>query len=282
MNETSFYGNIYQVDTSGASELTAKINNLTRRGLPHSNMIPFVASLCGVFYQLDMTHYRERGIFWAGWKQPYGHVKVQRQYQESWKEVCLSVTSSYYFSVLCGCLCLEVVADMFVVMRPNRHCPLHSLKIHPALIAGIISRQSCAGTKINSSGYGVNDTNCYGLMQVCVCSCRTWASSSCCTVLHCIKAVHTTLLIECIFFFLSRCRLIRLMMLLKEMPSARSTWTRAPPSWFSSSRPCSEPILSGQKSSSWRVKLCHFAAHTERHCSPSSPPPPAALFTCHY
>lgn len=61
------------------------------------------------------------------------------------------------------------VADMFVVMRPDRHCPLHSLKIPPALIAGIISRQSRAGTKIHSNGYGQTDSNCYGLMQVCVC-----------------------------------------------------------------------------------------------------------------
>lgn len=62
------------------------------------------------------------------------------------------------------------VADMFVVMRPDRHCPLRSLKIPPALIAGIISRQSRAGTNIHSNGYGQTDSNCYGLMQVCVCA----------------------------------------------------------------------------------------------------------------
>lgn len=116
------------------------------------------------------------------------------------------------------------------------------------------------------------------------------ASSSYCTVLK----LYTPCCwwCVCIFVFLSRCRSIRLIMLLKEAPSARSTWTRAPPSWFSSSRPCSEPTLSGQKSSSWRVRLCHYAAHMERHYSPSSPPahpppappppPPAALFTWPY
>lgn len=193
--------------------------------------------------------------------------------------------SEHYLLLLLLCaMCLSLpgscVADMFVVMRPDRHCPLHSLQIHPALIAGIISRQSRAGTKINSRGYGQTDSNCYGLMQVCVCGCwRTRASSSYCTVLK----LYTPCCWLCVcIFFLSRCRSIRLIMLLKEAPSARNTWTRAPPSWFSSSRPWSEPSLSGQTSSSWKVRLCHYAAHMERHYSPSSSPPPPALFTLPY
>ncbi|XP_075891387.1 lysozyme g-like isoform X2 [Nelusetta ayraudi] len=42
----------------------------------------------------------------------------------------------------------------------------NNLKIPPALIAGIISRQSRAGTNIHSNGYGQTDSNCYGLMQI--------------------------------------------------------------------------------------------------------------------
>lgn len=40
------------------------------------------------------------------------------------------------------------------------------LSVHPALIAGIISRQSRAGTKLGANGYGKFDKNCFGLMQI--------------------------------------------------------------------------------------------------------------------
>lgn len=61
-DDTSLYGNIDQVDTSGASESTAKINKLISRAPPRSHVMPFVARMCYVFYQLKTTHYR-RGIF---------------------------------------------------------------------------------------------------------------------------------------------------------------------------------------------------------------------------
>ncbi|XP_044039970.1 uncharacterized protein LOC122870153 isoform X8 [Siniperca chuatsi] len=41
-----------------------------------------------------------------------------------------------------------------------------ALCVHPALIAGIISRQSQAGTKLSANGYGKSDPNCFGLMQI--------------------------------------------------------------------------------------------------------------------
>ncbi|XP_062301206.1 lysozyme g-like [Scomber scombrus] len=41
-----------------------------------------------------------------------------------------------------------------------------TLHIHPALIAGIISRQSQAGTRLDLNGYGLSDPNCFGLMQI--------------------------------------------------------------------------------------------------------------------
>ncbi|XP_038586433.1 uncharacterized protein LOC119911594 isoform X2 [Micropterus salmoides] len=40
------------------------------------------------------------------------------------------------------------------------------LNVHPALIAGIISRQSRAGTKLSANGYGKFNQNCFGLMQI--------------------------------------------------------------------------------------------------------------------
>ncbi|XP_045921442.1 uncharacterized protein LOC123980898 [Micropterus dolomieu] len=40
------------------------------------------------------------------------------------------------------------------------------LSVHPALIAGLISRQSRAGTKLSANGYGQFDQNCFGLMQI--------------------------------------------------------------------------------------------------------------------
>ncbi|XP_053714486.1 uncharacterized protein LOC128755284 isoform X2 [Synchiropus splendidus] len=40
------------------------------------------------------------------------------------------------------------------------------LKVAPCLIAGIISRQSNAGTQLRANGFGLGDENCYGLMQV--------------------------------------------------------------------------------------------------------------------
>ncbi|XP_053199221.1 uncharacterized protein LOC128383656 [Scomber japonicus] len=40
------------------------------------------------------------------------------------------------------------------------------LHIHPALIAGIISRQSEAGTRLRKNGFGGSDENCFGLMQI--------------------------------------------------------------------------------------------------------------------
>uniref|UniRef100_H3CFI4 Lysozyme g n=1 Tax=Tetraodon nigroviridis TaxID=99883 RepID=H3CFI4_TETNG len=40
------------------------------------------------------------------------------------------------------------------------------LGVEPALIAAIISRQSQAGTNLSTSGYGVSDPNCFGLMQI--------------------------------------------------------------------------------------------------------------------
>ncbi|XP_019964949.1 selection and upkeep of intraepithelial T-cells protein 1-like [Paralichthys olivaceus] len=41
-----------------------------------------------------------------------------------------------------------------------------SHKVHPALIAAIISRQSQAGTILDPSGFGKYDPNCFGLMQI--------------------------------------------------------------------------------------------------------------------
>ncbi|KAM6960433.1 lysozyme g-like [Tautogolabrus adspersus] len=38
--------------------------------------------------------------------------------------------------------------------------------VHPALIAAIISRQSHAGTILNLRGFGIYDSNCFGLMQI--------------------------------------------------------------------------------------------------------------------
>lgn len=68
-------------------------------------------------------------------------------------------------------LCVYVVVFALVCATHNdQHRLLCSLGIHPALIAGIISRQSEAGTKLTREGYGQSDPSCYGLMQVCVSS----------------------------------------------------------------------------------------------------------------
>lgn len=99
-DDTSFYGNIDQMDTSGASESTANINKLTSRGKDASS---------------ELAENDHKEMF---------------KYKESIRKVG------------------------------------NNLQIHPALIAGIISRQSRAGTKINSRGYGQTDSNCYGLMQI--------------------------------------------------------------------------------------------------------------------
>ncbi|XP_034020354.1 butyrophilin subfamily 1 member A1-like isoform X2 [Thalassophryne amazonica] len=40
------------------------------------------------------------------------------------------------------------------------------LNVHPALVAAIISRQSEAGGKLRADGYGQQDPNCFGLMQI--------------------------------------------------------------------------------------------------------------------
>ncbi|XP_042259224.1 lysozyme g-like [Thunnus maccoyii] len=40
------------------------------------------------------------------------------------------------------------------------------LKVHPALIAAIISKQSQAGTQLRPDGFGKGDPNCFGLMQL--------------------------------------------------------------------------------------------------------------------
>lgn len=40
------------------------------------------------------------------------------------------------------------------------------LKVHPALIAAIISRQSRAGIQLKPNGFGQSDPNCFGLMQI--------------------------------------------------------------------------------------------------------------------
>ncbi|XP_026225031.1 butyrophilin-like protein 3 isoform X2 [Anabas testudineus] len=42
----------------------------------------------------------------------------------------------------------------------------NNLGIHPALIAGIISRQSRFGAELEVNGYGKGDGNCFGLMQI--------------------------------------------------------------------------------------------------------------------
>ncbi|XP_023270305.1 uncharacterized protein LOC111661072 [Seriola lalandi dorsalis] len=41
-----------------------------------------------------------------------------------------------------------------------------SENIPPSLLAGIISRQSLAGTKLDQNGFGLYDSNCFGLMQI--------------------------------------------------------------------------------------------------------------------
>uniref|UniRef100_A0A3P9PL79 Lysozyme g n=1 Tax=Poecilia reticulata TaxID=8081 RepID=A0A3P9PL79_POERE len=43
-----------------------------------------------------------------------------------------------------------------------------ALRLHPALIAAIISKQSRAGGTLDCKGYGKLDSVCFGLMQVCV------------------------------------------------------------------------------------------------------------------
>uniref|UniRef100_A0A3B3VQF6 Lysozyme g n=1 Tax=Poecilia latipinna TaxID=48699 RepID=A0A3B3VQF6_9TELE len=43
-----------------------------------------------------------------------------------------------------------------------------ALRLHPALIAAIISKQSRAGGTLDCKGYGKLDSVCFGLMQVCI------------------------------------------------------------------------------------------------------------------
>lgn len=110
-------------------------------------------------------------------------------------------------------------------------CVCLRLAVEPSLIAAIISRQSEAGSKLNPSGYGQSDPNCFGLMQVCASVC--------------INVCGSLGLILCDY-----CRSISITTLLRETRTAPNTLTRGSPSWSSSLRLWGASGQTGAKSSS--------------------------------
>lgn len=198
-----------------------------------------------------VARFRGRGVSWAGSERPEGYVELQRKDQECWKQVCQNITSCCVFmlsSLLSSC-----GTGVFPATPWPTSSSLQSL--HPPC-------PHCRHHLQTVWGWNQSDPRWFWTVRpqllrphagVCLCVCVCLIVTG--PYLSCVDNVVTV-------FFVPRYRSIGITTLWREMPSARSTWTKAPPSWSSSLRRWGGPTRTGPKSSSWRVRT-----HRHESCS---------------